>query len=286
MSERTDESQRTGSEEQDAAAPAAEAAQLDELSGAGDLASADDLASAGDLDGAGDVDSAASEAGVEPPIWSAGSAGGAASVGSPGPVDSPASPVTRTARSRLLRPRNLVIAGIAAAAVISAAVFGPMAWEVWSEKDVKITTPTRVAGLALDDSQGAHDTIDYLRTAIETGVSLDKTTGAVYADEAGESRSVLFVGGTGVLVTPEQALSKTFGLITDDAGGVDSVHDVPAGPLGGVMRCGTTKTEGTPMAVCGWADHGSLGIAMFPNRPVDQSAELLRTMRKAMQSRG
>jgi hypothetical protein len=273
MSERTDESPRTGSEEQDAAAPVAETAQLDELDGADDLDSADDL------------DGVASEAGVEPPIWSAGSAGGADAVGSPGPVDSPASPVTRTARSRLLRPRNLVIAGIAAAAVLSAAVFGPMAWEVWNEKDVKITTPTRVAGLALDDSQGAHDTIDYLRTAIETGVSLDKTTGAVYADEAGESRSVLFVGGTGVLVTPEQALSKTFGLITDDAGGVESVHDVPAGPLGGVMRCGTTKTEGTPMAVCGWADHGSLGIAMFPNRPVDQSAELLRTMRKAMQSR-
>lgn len=281
MSERTDESQRTGSEEQDAAAPVTEAAQLDEPGGADDLDSPDDL------DGPGDLDGVASEAGADPPIWSAGSAGGVEAVGrSAGPVDSPASPVTRTAKSRLLRPRNLVIAGIAAAAVISAAVFGPMAWDVWSEKDVKITTPTKVAGLALDDSQGAHDTIDYLRTAIETGVSLDKTTGAVYADEAGESRSVLFVGGTGVLVTPEQVLSKTFGLITDDAGGVDSVHDVPAGPLGGVMRCGTTKTEGTPMAVCGWADHGSLGIAMFPNRPVDQSAELLRTMRKAMQSRG
>jgi hypothetical protein len=252
MSERS-ESSLTGTDEQDGAAPVTEAAQLDDLDVGTD-----------------------SEPAPEPPIWSAGGA------------DSPGSPESRVSEARkpgLLRPRNLVIAGITAAAVISAAVFGPMAWEVWSEKDVKISTPTRVAGLALDDSQGAHDTIDYLRTAVETGVSLEKTTGAVYADDAGQSRSVLFVGGTGVLVTPEQALSKTFGLITDDAGGVESVHDVPAGPLGGVMRCGTTKTEGTPMAVCGWADHGSLGIAMFPNRPVDQSAELLRTMRKAMQNR-
>ncbi len=257
MSERS-ESSLTGTDEQDGAAPVAEAAQLDDL---------DEV-----VDSQPDAVESGSDA--EPPIWSA---------DSPGP---PASPASETRRPGLLRPRNLVIAGVTAAAIVSAAVFGPMAWEVWSEKDVKIATPARVAGLALDDSQGAHDTIDYLRTAIETGVSLDKTTGAVYADEAGQSRSVLFVGGTGVLVTPEQALSKTFGLITDDAGGVDGVHDVPAGPLGGVMRCGTTKTEGTPMAVCGWADHGSLGIAMFPNRPVDQSAELLRTMRKAMQNRG
>jgi hypothetical protein len=50
------------------------------------------------------------------------------------------------------------------------------------------------------------------------------------------------------------------------------------------MKCGTTKTDGSSMAVCGWADHGSLGIAMFPNRPVDESADLLRTMRSSMQN--
>ncbi len=188
-------------------------------------------------------------------------------------------------RSSLLRPRNLVLAGLAVVTLVAAAVFGPIAWELWSEKNVSIVTPPRVAGLALDDSPGAHDAIDYLRIAVTAGVDLKKTTGAVYADEAGESRSVLFVGGTGVLVSPEQSLSKTFDLIADDASGVDGVHEEAAGPLGGVMRCGSTKTDDGTMSVCGWADHGSLGIAMFPNRPVDQSAELLRAMRKAMQNR-
>ncbi len=188
-------------------------------------------------------------------------------------------------RAALRRPRNLVLLGVAVVALILVAIFGPLAWQLWSERDVRIATPERVAGLVLDDSEGAHDTVDYMRTAVETGVALDRTVGAVYADEAGEPRSVLFVGGTGVLVEPLGALDKTFSLITDDAGGVDSVHDVPAGPLGGVMKCGTTKTDANPMAVCGWADHGSLGIAMFPNRPADESAELLRKMRKAMQNR-
>jgi hypothetical protein len=185
----------------------------------------------------------------------------------------------------LRRPRNIVLIALVAIVALVGVVFGPMAWRVWSERDVRLTTPQRVAGLELDDSQGAHDTIDYLRTAMETGVTLDHTTGGVYADTTGEPTSVVFVGGTGTLVSPADALNKTFSLITDEAGGVENVREVPAGPLGGTMKCGSTTTDGNEMAVCGWADHGSLGIAMFPNRPVDQSADLLRKMRKAMQDR-
>jgi hypothetical protein len=207
-------------------------------------------------------------------------------VGPPGddaePADEKSSPPVG-GRSTLLRPRNAALIGIVVVALVLAAIFGPVAWEMWGRDGVRITTPSRVAGLVLDDSQGAHDTIDYLRTAVQTGVSLEKSTGAVYADEAGQSRSVLFVGGTGSVGSPEDALTKTFRLISDDTGGVESVQSLPAGPLGGVMKCGSTKTDGGSMAVCGWADHGSLGIAMFPNRPVDQSAELLRTMRQSMQ---
>jgi hypothetical protein len=187
-------------------------------------------------------------------------------------------------RSTMLRRRKLALIGGTAAALILAAVLAPIAWESWSQKDVQIATPPRVAGLVLDDSQGAHDTIDYLRIAVQTGVALQKTTGAVYADEAGQSRSVLFIGGTGSISSPEDSLTKTFRLISDDSGGVENVQAVPAGPLGGVMRCGSTKTDGGSMAVCGWADNGSLGVAMFPNRPTDESAELLRTMRKAIQN--
>jgi len=37
--------------------------------------------------------------------------------------------------------------------------------------------------------------------------------------------------------------------------------------------------------VCGWADHGSLAIVLFPRRAVDESADLLLQMRGAMQHR-
>jgi hypothetical protein len=186
-------------------------------------------------------------------------------------------------RSPLLRPRNLALVGVVFAIVVLAAVMAPIAWEAWSSDDGEISTPAQVAGLVLDDSPGAHETIDYLRIAVQTGVSLEKSTGAVYADAAGQSRSVLFVGGTGSIGSPEDALAKTFRLISDDTGGVENVRSVPAGPRGGAMQCGSTKTDGDSMAVCGWADSRSLGIAMFPNRPVDQASELLRSMRNVMQ---
>ncbi len=84
---------------------------------------------------------------------------------------------------------------------------------------------------------------------------------------------------------PERTLRELFALIADDTGGVDGVRDVPAGDLGGVMRCGTTATPGGSMSVCGWADHGSAAVALFPSRAMDESATLLLSMRDAMHHR-
>ena len=58
------------------------------------------------------------------------------------------------------------------------------------------------------------------------------------------------------------------------------------------MQCGLA-TESDPakaskpdteMAVCGWADNDTVGIAMFPNRTVSDAAELMRSMRPALQN--
>jgi hypothetical protein len=51
------------------------------------------------------------------------------------------------------------------------------------------------------------------------------------------------------------------------------------------MRCGSTKSDDGDLTVCGWADHGSLALALFPNRPLDDSAALLREIRSATQTR-
>jgi hypothetical protein len=193
---------------------------------------------------------------------------------------------TREPRRRLRMVRNLTLAVLAVVLLVLAVVFGPTAWRIARERTTSLTTPAQVAGLTVDDSANARETADYLRTAVAAEIPLRTTVGAVYTDQGGEPRSVIFVGGTGLLLAPEKNLDATFTLVSDENGGVDDARPVPAGPLGGVMKCGTTLTDDATMTVCGWADHGCLGVAMFPNRGVDESARLLLAMRNAMQRRG
>lgn len=187
------------------------------------------------------------------------------------------------------RRRRIRFAAVIGAAVVLLCLgvaFGPTAWALIQQRNTSIATPQQVAGLTLDESDNAKGTADYLKTAVETGVSFDSAVGAVYTDGGAESRSVIFVGGTGLFMTPDKQLRSLFDLLTDQTGGVDQVRPVPAGSLGGVMKCGITSTEDGSMAVCGWADHGSLAVALFPDRGVDESAGLMRQMRHAMQRRG
>ena len=73
--------------------------------------------------------------------------------------------------------------------------------------------------------------------------------------------------------------------MADETGAVTGLREVPAGELGGVMKCGTTSGEGGDFAVCGWADHGSVVMAMFPGRSVTAAGGLLSDLREDMQTR-
>lgn len=189
-------------------------------------------------------------------------------------------------RRRVRRIRNIAIAAMLVVLFCLAVIFGPTAWEVFQEKDTTITVPAHIGALTLDETEAAKGTADYLRTAVSAGVALDSAVGAVYTDGGGAPRSIIVIGGTGLFLSPEKQLDATFGLITDQTGGVTGVRTVPPGPLGGLMKCGTTPTDdGTTMPVCGWADHGSIAVALFPGRSLDESADLMRQIRQAMQHR-
>lgn len=187
--------------------------------------------------------------------------------------EEPASP----SRTRKIVLTSLLVAGLAGAAVLTY-----VGWTISSQKDATLTTPSTVAGLTLDTSTDGKSTADYLRTALSAEVQLDSSVGAVYNDGA---ESVLFLGGTGLIWTPEDDLDTAFDLISDDQGAVTGLHEVPAGKLGGTMKCGATKTDDGDMSVCGWADHGSLALAMFPSRTETDAAKTLVQIRNATQTR-
>jgi len=181
------------------------------------------------------------------------------------------------------RTRTIVLGSLLAIGVAGATVLGYSGWKISTQKDATLSTPSEVAGLRLDNSEDGRTTAEYLRTALSAEVDLDKAVGAVYDDSGG--RNVLFFGGTALIWTPGDDLDTAFELISDDQGSVTGLHEVSAGKLGGTMKCGTTVTDDGNIPVCGWADHGSLALAMFPNRTEDEAAKLLVQIRDASQKR-
>jgi hypothetical protein len=181
------------------------------------------------------------------------------------------------------RTRTIALASLLAVGVAGVAALGWFYWQIHAQRDATLATPATIGELTLDTTPNAQETADYLRTALSAEVELDDTVSAVYSG-AGD-KDVLFFGGTTLIWSPGKDLETSFDLFTDDQGSVTGLHDVDAGALGGSMKCGNTVSDGKEMAVCGWADHGSLALAMFPGRAESEAAPLMRQIREAIQTR-
>ncbi|MFJ8582375.1 hypothetical protein [Micromonospora sp. NPDC093277] len=183
------------------------------------------------------------------------------------------------------RRRRIALAAALAVGLAGVGALGVGGWRVLAQKDAHLNAPEKVAGLTRDDSERARSTAEYLRDGFAADIELDRSFGTVYRDPTDEKRAVLIFGGTTLLWQPERDLDTLFGLMTDETGKVTGLREVDAGRLGGVMKCGTTSGDGGDFAVCGWADHGSTVMGMFPGRSVDDSATLFRKLREGIQSR-
>ncbi|WP_343445558.1 hypothetical protein [Micromonospora schwarzwaldensis] len=213
--------------------------------------------------------------------------------GGHGPVELTDEPIRLSRRDPALEPerrpvsrrRKVVLAAVLAAGLAGAGALGLGGWRVFQQKDTELTPPAGVAGLTRDDSERARSTAEYLRDGFAADIELDRSFGTVYTDPADAKRSVLLFGGTTLLWQPERDLDTLFDLMADETGRVAAVREVDAGRLGGVMKCGTTSGDGGDFAVCGWADHGSVAMGMFPGRAVDDAATLFRKIREGVQRR-
>ena len=186
---------------------------------------------------------------------------------------------------RRSRRRTIVLGSVLAVGVAGALAVGIAGWWINQQRGTSLDAPAQAAGLTRDDSDRAKETADYLRNGFAADIDLDRSIGVIYKDPADANRTVMLFGGTTLIWQPQRDLDKLFDLVSDDGGKVEGLHEVPAGQFGGVMKCGTTATEDGGLSVCGWADHGSVALAMFSGRSVDESATLLRELRQAVQTR-
>lgn len=183
------------------------------------------------------------------------------------------------------RVRLVTVGVLALAAITVLALVGPTTWQVLSERGTTLSQPDRVAGLTRNTGTEAAQAAEYLKEAMLAEVDVKDPVAAVYTDQAG--RSVFFFGGTASTWSPGRQLDAVFAGVTDRDGGVAQLAGYDPGPLGGVLRCGTTPTgdDGQRMTVCGWSDHGSVAVALFADRSPADAAVLLRDMRAHIQHR-
>ena len=193
-------------------------------------------------------------------------------------------PEEAPARSGIpLKRFALVAAAVAGLAlVVSGVIYGPTVMRVIGQSDTTIKSPGKVGGFTLDTSDGAKDAAEYIRDAIASEVSLDSSYGLIYHE--GDTNAIL-VAGTARIWKPDASLKAAFDVVTDEKGGVRDVQDVNPGPLGGTMRCGVTKVDDADLSVCGWADNGSLGVALFSARSAADSAKAMLDLRNAVEHR-
>jgi hypothetical protein len=183
---------------------------------------------------------------------------------------------------------KIAMAVLGAVALALAITTGPTIVRIINQKDATLEMPEQVADLKRDDSpqalDHASDLVAILRAQI---VNLDSSAGAVYEEPSRDANhSVMIFGGTTLLWNPERELDTILSFISESS--EDSLKELAAvepGPLGGVMKCGSTQMDSATMAICGWADHGSIAVALFPGRSTSDAANLMRTLRSAAEKR-
>jgi hypothetical protein len=148
-----------------------------------------------------------------------------------------------------------------------------------SQGNAKLTTPDKVAGLNKSTQPDLQTLADEMAASLSSSAKLDKSIAVFYEDPAARNKIVMLAGGTRFMWQPKKELDSAFKGAEQGGLPISGISDVDAGKMGGTARCGTAKEENIAMSVCAWADHGSLVIGVFFNRPVAESADLLRRIR-------
>jgi hypothetical protein len=182
-------------------------------------------------------------------------------------------------KRRVGRIIGIILGAVALLALLccgGAFIFGQ---DYINQANATLTTPDTVAGLKKSTVPDLQTIADQTAASLSSSASVDNVIAVFYDDPAAKNKIVMLVGGTKFMWQPKSELDGAFQ--GSDKGGrpITGVSDVDPGKQGGTARCGTATASNIPIAVCAWADHGSLVMGFFFNRSITESADLLRKIR-------
>jgi hypothetical protein len=153
----------------------------------------------------------------------------------------------------------------------------------FDEYPASVSLPAQAAGLVrVDDQDSRRLTADLKRRVQAEYLVTDDVFAAVYTQPETSGNNVTLLGAARFIFDPGKDLRPALGKLSKLS--VTDVHSADAGPLGGELSCGVGDGAAATV-VCGWADHGSIGVAIFPGRSTEESAGLLRRLRAAAVTR-
>jgi hypothetical protein len=127
---------------------------------------------------------------------------------------------------------------------------------------VKIVEPKTLGGRPkLTDAQFA-GVASELKSSLKSVPGATTTVGSLYGSIA--KRNIVIVAAAKAPINdPDEELNQTF--YGAGIGGlkISGITSAPTGSLGGTAKCGSAKAESVDMAICSWADDGSLGMMIF-----------------------
>jgi hypothetical protein len=137
-------------------------------------------------------------------------------------------------------------------------------------KTITVVEPKKLGGRPkLTDEQFA-GIADQLESELSQAPGATTSVGALYGRPA--ERDIVVIAGVAAPVSnPAQELNGTF--FGAGVGGlkVTGITEVDAGPLGGEAKCGKANASGVNMALCAWADDGSVGWIIWYFKSVKQA---------------
>lgn len=183
---------------------------------------------------------------------------------------------------RGLKITLIVVIVLVVALGVAGFVFGK---PIFDQYPAKVTTGASIAGFDQSTNPELVSLSQQMNTEFKAGSELDSTAVGVYHKTGDEDQKVVMVvAGSALLLRPQTELRSAFDSMSSGGLTVTGTHSVDAGPLGGHAQCGNSVTGGVKLAVCGWADHGSLGMIMFFGRGVTEAERLFLDFRQEIET--
>jgi hypothetical protein len=130
-------------------------------------------------------------------------------------------------------------------------------------KKISLSEPSRLGGRPKITDKQFRAAADDLKDALAGAPGATDSIGGIWGTPTNQD-IVMVAAAAAPIADPEREINST--VMGVGIGGLElkGLTDIDPGPLGGKAKCGNSTTDGVKLAVCVWADNGSVGmIAWF-----------------------